>query len=585
MINNYTDLALWALLKVETTEGYAILATAGIVCHRAYFIHGEHHLKAPFYLKLWTFISLFLLFVITKADSISDHKNFSNFLNPIVKIAILNFSFLGPLFLSIATYRIFEHPLREFDGPRLARLTKLWHFKHMFNTSNHLFLDKLYRQYGEFVRTGPQELTIVHPDVWQAIGSPGTSCIKSAWYDMIFPYVAMNSIRTKDGYAPRRKRWDEAFGMDKISSPNKQLRITHFSKLLLKQLRMHSNQPINATLWFHNFFFGVMGDLAFGDDFSHLDQLNEQHYTSTLLTQGMSMLRFFTPAPWIGQLCLSVAPYLPLVSKKWNRMLAWAVEICNEKLKSPAEHDDEKRSHTDSFTRFVISARRDNDKSSLDNLALYGDALLMMVAGSHTTAATLTMLLYELARHQDIQDALRDEITNSGISNKKQGDDQTYENLNETTLGKLPFLNACINESLRLYPPVPTGGIRQTVEKGIVVNGRWIPPHTIIVAPRWSIGRSESAFDRATDFIPERWTTRPSMIKDARAPNSFGTGRHTCPGKHFGLMELRTVIAMILLEFSFDIPHPDTNHDVIDGMQDGFTMSLGGLELVFTPIM
>ena len=58
---------------------------------------------------------------------------------------------------------------------------------------------------------GPSELTVFEPEVFTVIGGPGTKCTKSAWYDMLWPLIALNSIREKEGYAPRRRLWDESF--------------------------------------------------------------------------------------------------------------------------------------------------------------------------------------------------------------------------------------------------------------------------------------------------------------------------------------------------------------------------------------
>lgn len=58
-------------------------------------------------------------------------------------------------------------------------------------------------------------------------------------------------------------------------------------------------------------------------------------------------------------------------------------------------------------------------------------------------------------------------------------------------LSKLPHLDGVINEVLRLYPALPTGGNRKTLERGVTIGGRYIPPHTTIVAPRFSISRRE----------------------------------------------------------------------------------------------
>lgn len=73
--------------------------------------------------------------------------------------------------------------------------------------------------------------------------------------------------------------------------------------------------------------------------------------------------------------------------------------------------------------------------------------------------------------------------------------DQIYEELRDVdaldlkTLVNLPHLNAVIKESLRLHPALLTGGNRKTSATGLTIGGRFIPPHTTIVAPRYTIGR------------------------------------------------------------------------------------------------
>ena len=207
------------------------------------------------------------------------------------------------------------------------------------------------------------------------------------------------------------------------------------------------------------------------------------------------MLQFFTPVPWVGQISFAFAPYLPLVSASWNKTMTWAAKTCDSRLAKfsggKENSIDTISGERDAFARFIRQAARDNDLKSLDRLALYGDAFLITVAGSHTTALTLTMVSYELARNPELQKKLREEIVASGAVRLHPDGDMRFEKLDVATIDKLSFLNGCINEALRLYPAVPTGGIKQTVNKSITICGQVIPPETVIVAPRWSIGRSE----------------------------------------------------------------------------------------------
>jgi cytochrome P450 len=170
----------------------------------------------------------------------------------------------------------------------------------------------------------------------------------------------------------------------------------------------------------------------------------------------------------------------------------------------------------------------------------------------------------------------------------------------------LPYLNAILNESLRLHPVLPTAGIRQTATEGVMVAGTYIPPYTTIVTPRYSIARRkplpnylisenksawklifylvESSFERAKEYIPERWTNKPGMVRDKRAFQPFNLGRHSCPGKDIGLMELRIVTAMLITKFKVSLAPGEYGLKVSEEMRDTFTAQPGDLHLKFKPM-
>ncbi|KAI1733400.1 cytochrome P450 [Xylaria scruposa] len=546
----------------------ACFGISGILSHRLFFIQGEHHLRAPKYLATWMAVTFAMIVVLFASNHISIFRS----------VISVHCAFFVPLLMSILVYRVFQHPLREFDGPRLASVSKLWHLAYMFKSSNHLFLHRLIEKYGDIVRTGPQELTIADPGIWFVLGGRESPCIKAPWYDMLWPYVSLNSIRGRDGYRTRRKLWDEALRLPTAYLPDDGSHIAEIAAILVEQIQTSIGQVVNARALFSNYSFDVLGEVAFGRSFSLLNGTDlgtsvGSRDASTLIAEGMSMLRFFTPVPWAARLCIVLAPYLPTVARKWNQALHWTAEICDKRL----EREGEINQRADAFSRFIRAARTVDDEKSLDRLALYGDAFSITVAGTHTVAATLTMLFFELAHHPEAQQQAREEILS--IQHLRE----IHHKAADSSLETYPFLDACINETLRLYPAVPTGGIRQTLERGVHVNGRWIPPYTVIVAPRWTIGRLESAFDMPDKFLPERWTSKRHLIKDSRAFNAFGTGQHICPGKQLGLAEVRLVAIKLLLHFKFDFPPTQTSASrTVSEMQDVFTLAPGDLELVFT---
>jgi len=118
-----------------------------------------------------------------------------------------------------------------------------------------------------------------------------------------------------------------------------------------------------------------------------------------------------------------------------------------------------------------------------------------------------------LARYPDHAKKIFDEIT------------QLEDLDNISDLASLPHLNGFINESMRLNPTAMTGSGRLTPPEGVMFKGTFIPGNVQIVAPKYTIFRLESAFEQPLEFIPERWYSRPELVKDSRAFLPFGVGK------------------------------------------------------------
>lgn len=123
------------------------------------------------------------------------------------------------------------------------------------------------------------------------------------------------------------------------------------------------------------------------------------------------------------------------------------------------------------------------EDEKIEELLLTGDSRLLIVAGSDTTATTLTYALYHLAKDKSLVKALREELDRSNIRN-----DESCTVLN---LAPLTYLNGFINETLRLHPPVPGGVYRETPREGLTLNGHLIPGKSTVITPHHNIHRCE----------------------------------------------------------------------------------------------
>jgi hypothetical protein len=125
-----------------------VLLVLGIHVHLLVLIRGEWHLHVP--QILFSHLIAFSLLSTTLTRN-------QDWLSGVSKAAFPSACYLMGLFTSIVAYRLFFHRLRKFPGPKIAAATKLWHVWKCRDSRNFLVMQRVYEQYGELVRTGPNE--------------------------------------------------------------------------------------------------------------------------------------------------------------------------------------------------------------------------------------------------------------------------------------------------------------------------------------------------------------------------------------------------------------------------------------------
>lgn len=139
--------ALGSLIEAPMLSRLLVAIVLGLIVHQLVFKKGEWHLQAPTIFILWlgSFPILFIGELAFGARSVWGSA---------WSTIMISGCFTSTVFLSLTVYRLFFHRLGKFPGPRLAAVSKLWHFYQCLDSKNHRMLDDLHRKYGDFVRTG-----------------------------------------------------------------------------------------------------------------------------------------------------------------------------------------------------------------------------------------------------------------------------------------------------------------------------------------------------------------------------------------------------------------------------------------------
>ena len=206
-------------------------------------------------------------------------------------------------------------------------------------------------------------------------------------------------------------------------------------------------------------------------------------------------------------------------------------EIVYELIQSRREDSG---SHTDILS-ILIKARDESSGARLSDAEIRDELMTFVLAGHETTANALTWTLYLLGRHEEQRRHLEDEL--SGVLG---GRDPSSEDLL-----KLPYTQAVVEESMRLYPPAWSID-REAIEED-EIGGYSIPALSTVFTSPYATHRHPDFWREPERFDPERFVASEDRHRFAYFP--FGGGRRQCIGKAFALMEATVALAVIAQGF------------------------------------
>lgn len=205
--------------------------------------------------------------------------------------------------------------------------------------------------------------------------------------------------------------------------------------------------------------------------------------------------------------------------------------------------------HTDrkDFHSYILAANE--EKGGMSREELHTNANILIVAGSETTATLLSGATYNILQNQQAYKTLVKEIRLSFSSE----DEITLVSVNSLT-----YMLAVLDESLRVYPPVPDTLPRIVPAGGEIIDDRYVPAGTTVGVHQTSAHRLASNWYKPDDFIPERWLpdrrdTEPFKDESRAAMQAFSFGPRNCLGKNLAYAEMRLILAKVLWHFDLEL--------------------------------
>ncbi|TDZ35943.1 Cytochrome P450 monooxygenase BOT4 [Colletotrichum spinosum] len=411
---------------------------------------------------------------------------------PFLKTIFVASTILWLWFTVTSIYNAYFHKLAEFPGPLLARCSLIWRIYHSQTGRYHYAIQAQHRKYGSVVRVSPNELSFASVESWKAIyghrvsGAP--TPIKSEFYDIYgagFKSLCIGSERDPRKHGQMRKMLSAAFST-RVLMDQEDI-IGRVVDQFITRLGADGAQPkgLNMTKWYEMVAFDALGEMAFGESFHSVE--------------AARLARLLFPSALAVQ----------------NQNSQYSRRKVEERLAKKSSRND--------FLSTVVQSYEQGITSKEEMTA---HVSTLTIAGGETTATFLAAVTYYLLRNPVCLSKVQEEIGSRFSS---------YDEVNATAARQLAYLQAVINECLRLYAPGSQGFPR--ISTGMKVGDVYVPA---------------GYFSDPLVFKPERWLDPYSTdVREASQP--FSMGPRGCLGQNFAYMEISLILAKMLWKCDLEL--------------------------------
>ncbi|KAJ8074049.1 hypothetical protein PM082_012341 [Marasmius tenuissimus] len=455
-------------------------------------------------------------------------------------------SFVG----STISYRLSpSHPLADIPGPVIFKVSNLWRAYLSWTGRQHLVLKALHDEYGTVVRTGPNQISVIDVPSMKAVLGPG-GLPKGQGYQVRRDERTDGSLLelVGDPHAARRRIWNR--GMSTESLREYEVIIARRANQLVDALQAREKEEVDLGQWLVYFTIDFMADMAFGGVSGPrmLENGGDSYGLLSLIEIAAKTSEVLTHIPWVTM----IPGYQTVLAKNVQKMLDFGREWSNSRVTTGAQTKD---------LWYHLTDEAGIEKTPPSRKTVTSDSALAIVAGSDTAATAMTCLFWFLLANPKCYKRLQKEIDEVYPADEDAFDTSKHARMN--------YLGACINEALRLMPPVPTGGPRVVPQGsgGKHIAGHFLPEGTHVYVPAYCMHRRAHHFyPKTEEFVPERWLEDPDFNPTTNAPSAgssspdglvyesfipFSYGPTSCVAKNLARREIMMVMCLLLQRFQF----------------------------------
>lgn len=444
------------------------------------------------------------------------------------------------------TYKTYFGRLSKIPGPRIWAATRLPYVYYLCKGRLVHRIRDLHEQYGPWVRIAPDEVSFSDPRAWAEIYSSanGRPAFPKhpIWHQSRPGEESTIMTALEPDHARMRLSLSKAFSDSELRL-QEPLVISH-SDILVRKLRQlcshtQSAATIDLVAWVNYVVFDITGDLCFSESFQCLENSQLHPWISSVF----SFFKFKTLVVAMQLLGLDLL-LLVLIPRSVVAQREYHLKEVRGRTERRLN-----RALADSKPDFISALTQANKHGDLSNAEIEGNMGVFIMAGSETTATSLSAVFNYLMSTPQAYQCLVLEIRATFNASKLP----TFKDLEQCM-----YLNAVIQEGLRLCAPIPCGIPRVVPPTGGSVCGTDLPPHTAVSVHNFSINRSKQLWKNGEQFVPERWLRAnkenpesPYFSDQREGFKPFALGPRRCLGNQLASAEMKMILAKLLLAFEF----------------------------------
>ncbi|KAI1633569.1 cytochrome P450 oxidoreductase [Biscogniauxia mediterranea] len=455
--------------------------------------------------------------------------------------------------LWIRVIRLQKPSISRVPGPRLARWSRLWIARALASGRSHEIWTEVNAKYGPVARIGPNHVITDDPEITRRILAVRSGYVRGPWFDSvrIDPHIP-NIVSERDVKKHSKIRAKLAPSFTGTSIMTMEPVIDQLVLSWINSLRKRLAGPdlvscdIGEKIQFLTV--DIITKICLGKEIGCVRFNRDMHRIIETVETGNRTCQYFSVFLGLNTLFFQLAkiPILrkvlfpkPCDSTGVGRLMGIVHEVVDKRSRERSRADD------------VVSSllNQGMSKDQIDS-----ELIIALVAGSDTTSTSVQSTLLCIVTNPQVYVTLSAEIRGAVARG------QVSNPIRDTEAKQLVYLQACVLEGLRKFPPLSQLRERVVPSGGDLLGGYRLPEGTFVGLNAWGVQLNKKIYgDDAELYCPERWLTDDAdRLYAMHQTHSlvFGHGSTKCLGMSLAMMEITKVIFELLRNFDITIANP-----------------------------